>query len=107
MKISYAVRKPEGVRLPFLIMKRLLKIALLLVVVLVLVLAALIAPAFIGNRAVMDGYEVNGVRVVADGFSSMGVIPIDDRQVVLVDAGNDTSGEAIMAELARRRLDTG
>lgn len=96
MKISYAVT-----------MKRILKIVLLLVVVLVGVLAALIAPAFIGNRAVMDGYEVNGVRIVADGFSSIGVIPIDDRQVVLVDAGNDTSGEAIMAELVRRRLDTG
>jgi glyoxylase-like metal-dependent hydrolase (beta-lactamase superfamily II) len=86
-------------------MKRFLKIALLLIVVFVLVLAALIAPAFIGNRAVMDGYEVNGVRVVADGFTTIGVIPIDDRQVVLVDTGNDASGEAIMAELSRRRLD--
>ena len=96
MEISYAVT-----------MKRILKIALLLIVVLVVVLAALIAPAFIGNRAVVDGYEVNGVRVVADGFSSIGVIPINDREVVMVDAGNDTSGEAILAELTRRRLDPG
>jgi glyoxylase-like metal-dependent hydrolase (beta-lactamase superfamily II) len=41
---------------------------------------------------------------VADGFSGIGVITIDSRQVALVDAGNDTAGEAILAELSRRQL---
>src|SRR5688572_16697474 len=57
-----------------------------------------------GRRPVNDGETLNRVRVVADGFSAIGVITIDDRQVALVDAGQDASGEAILAELSRRTL---
>lgn len=85
-------------------MKRILKIAALALLVLVIGVAGLLAVTFMGRRPLADGQEINRVRVVADGFSSLAVITIDERQVVLVDAGNDEAGEAILAELSRRQL---
>ena len=85
-------------------MKRALKIILLVVLLIVLGVGGVLAATFMGRRPVTDGQTFNGVRVVADGFSGIGVITIDDRQVALVDAGNDTRGEAILAELRRRQL---
>jgi glyoxylase-like metal-dependent hydrolase (beta-lactamase superfamily II) len=85
-------------------MKRLLKIVLVVIVLIVVAVGGVLAATFMGRRAITDGQTFNGVRVVADGFSGMGVITIDDRQVALVDAGNDSSGEAILAELSRRGL---
>ena len=85
-------------------MKRALKIILLVVVLLVLGVGGVLAATFMGRRPVTDGQTFNRVRVVTDGFSGMGVITIDSRQVALVDAGNDTSGGAILAELSRRQL---
>jgi glyoxylase-like metal-dependent hydrolase (beta-lactamase superfamily II) len=85
-------------------MKRVLKIVLLVVVVIVLGVGGVLAATFMGRRPVNDGQVFNRVRIVADGFSGIGVITIDQRQVALVDAGNDASGEAILAELSRRQL---
>jgi len=69
-------------------MKRILKIAALVVLVLVVGVAALFAVAFMGRRPLTDGQEVGGgIRVVADGFAAIAVIPTGDRQVALVDAG--------------------
>jgi len=85
-------------------MKRLLKVLLLVVALIVLGVGGVLAATFMGRRPVSDGQVFNSVRIVADGFSSIGVITIDERQVALVDAGNDTSGEAILAELSRRQL---
>jgi glyoxylase-like metal-dependent hydrolase (beta-lactamase superfamily II) len=85
-------------------MKRMLKAIGLLVLVLIIGVAWLLATTFLGRRAVIDGQEFDGGRVVADGFSSVAVIPIRDRQVVLVDAGADEAGQAILGELSRRRL---
>jgi len=85
-------------------MKRLLKIVGLLVLVLVIGVAALLVVTFMGRRPVMDGQDVNGIRVIVDGFSSLAVIPIGDRQVALVDAGEDQAGEAILSELLRRQM---
>jgi glyoxylase-like metal-dependent hydrolase (beta-lactamase superfamily II) len=85
-------------------MKRLLKIVLLVVLVIVVGVGGVLAATFMGRRPVADGASFNSIRIVADGFSSIGVIGIDDRQVALVDAGNDTSGAAILAELSRRQL---
>ena len=85
-------------------MKRILRTIGLLVLVLVIGIAWLLAATFLGRRALADGQSVNGVRVVADGFSSVAVIPISDQQVALVDAGEDEAGEAILRELARRQL---
>lgn len=83
-------------------MKRILKIVGLIVLLIVVGVGALIAVTFMGRKAVVDGQEINGIRVVADGFTSFAVVPIDSRQVVLIDAGNDQAGTAVLAELTRR-----
>ena len=85
-------------------MKRVVKFVLLVVVLIVVGVAGLLAVTFMGRRPLTDGQTFNSVRIVADGFSGIGVITIDERQVALVDAGNDSSGEAILAELSRRNL---
>lgn len=85
-------------------MKRIMKIVALVVLVLVIGVAALLAVTFMGRRPLMDGQEVNRIRVVADRFSSVAIIPIGDRQVALVDAGEDQAGEAILRELSRRQM---
>lgn len=85
-------------------MKRILKIVGLLVLVLVIGVGTLLAVTFMGRRALVDGQDVNRIRVIADGFSSVAVIAINDRQVALVDAGEDQAGEAILRELLRRQL---
>jgi glyoxylase-like metal-dependent hydrolase (beta-lactamase superfamily II) len=85
-------------------MKRALMIVALVVMVLVVTAAALLAPAFLGRRSVPDSYDINGMRVVKDGFVSVVLIPIAERQVALIDAGNDRSAAAILEELTRRGL---
>ena len=85
-------------------MKRLLKIVGVLLLLVVIGVATLLMATFMGRASVVDGQDFGGVRVIADGFSSLGIIPIDERQVVLIDAGNDASGAAILAELTRRQL---
>jgi glyoxylase-like metal-dependent hydrolase (beta-lactamase superfamily II) len=85
-------------------MKRILKIIALVVVVLVVALAALVAVTFMGRQSIIDGFEVNGIRIVSDGIVSMAVVPVGDGRVALVDAGNDATGKAISVELARRQL---
>jgi glyoxylase-like metal-dependent hydrolase (beta-lactamase superfamily II) len=86
-------------------MKRAWKIAALVLLLVVVTLVGLFAVTFMGRRALVDGYEVNRLRVIADGFAGIGVISLDDGRVALVDAGNDAAGEAILAELGRRNLD--
>ena len=83
-------------------MKRILKIVGLVVLLIVVGVGALIAVTFMGRKAVVDGQEVNGIRIIADGITSLAVVPIDNRQVALIDAGNDQTGKAALAELARR-----
>lgn len=85
-------------------MKRVLLLAAGILLVLVVALGSLILVAFSGRRAVVDGFELSGLRIVEDGIVAIGVIPAGPGQVVLVDAGNDTGGTAILAELSRRRL---
>jgi hydroxyacylglutathione hydrolase len=85
-------------------MKRALKIAALIVVVIVIVVAVPIASALLGRKSADDGVEVNGIRIVKDGIVTVGVVPITDNTVALIDAGNDKAGAAIMTELSRRKL---
>jgi glyoxylase-like metal-dependent hydrolase (beta-lactamase superfamily II) len=85
-------------------MKRILKTIGLLLLVLVIGVAWLLAVTFMGRRAVLDGQEFDGIRIIADGFSSVAVIPIQDGRVALVDAGEDETGEAILRELSARQL---
>ena len=85
-------------------MKRILLIAGAIVLVAVVGFGALIASTFMGRKAIVDGAEVGGSRIVADGIVSFAVIPAGDGKVALVDAGNDSDGRALLAELTRRGL---
>jgi hydroxyacylglutathione hydrolase len=85
-------------------MKRALKIGALVVVVIVIIVAVPLASAMLGRKSADDGVEVNGVRIVKDGIVTVGVVPIGDSSVALIDAGNDKEGKAILAELSRRKL---
>jgi len=85
-------------------MKRILKIVGLVVLLIIVGVGALIAVTFMGRKAIMDGQEINGIRVIEDGITSFAVVPIDNRQVVLIDAGNDQAGKAALAELTRRGI---
>jgi glyoxylase-like metal-dependent hydrolase (beta-lactamase superfamily II) len=76
----------------------------LLLLVVVLAGATVIGSAFLGRQRITDGFEINGIRIVQDGFVSVAVVPMGQGEVALVDAGNDRSGEAIRAELSRRGL---
>ena len=56
------------------------------------------------DQGVADGFEFNGIRIVKDGVVSAAVIPAGNGKVVLLDAGYDKAGNAILAELSRRQL---
>lgn len=60
-------------------MNRTLKRALIAVGIIVLLLVVVVSPVvgemFIGLRPVEDGRQINGIRVVADGFSTMALVP--------------------------------
>lgn len=85
-------------------MKRILKIIGIVVGLFVVSALAVIAPAFLGRRSVPEGLEVSGIRVVKDGMVSVAVVPIGERDVALIDAGNDATGKAILDELTRMGL---
>ena len=85
-------------------MKRILKIVGVVVVLFVITALSVIAPAFLGRRSVPDGLEVNSIRIVKDGMVSVAVVPLGERDVALIDAGNDATGKAILDELTRRGL---
>jgi glyoxylase-like metal-dependent hydrolase (beta-lactamase superfamily II) len=85
-------------------MKRLLKIAGLVLVALVVAVGTVLAVTFMGRQPVVDGQEFSGMRIIEDGFTAIGVIPINDHQVALIDTGQDATGDAITTELSRRKL---
>src|SRR5216683_1498474 len=88
-------------------MKRPLKIAAItigLILLPVIVVFAAISAVVVGRHAVADGFEFNGIRIVKDGVVSAAVIPVGNGKVVLLDAGYDKAGKAILAELSRRQL---
>ena len=85
-------------------MKRALKIVGALVAILVIAVVAVLAATFMGRQLITDGAEASGLRIVKDGVVSVGVIPVSERQIALVDAGNDKDAKAILAELSRRHL---
>lgn len=85
-------------------MKRILKIVGVVVGLFVITALSVIAPAFLGRRSVPEGLVVNGIRIVKDGMVSVAVVPIGERDVALIDTGNDATGKAILDELTRRGL---
>jgi glyoxylase-like metal-dependent hydrolase (beta-lactamase superfamily II) len=86
-------------------MTHIVKIVGLVIALLVVLALAVVAPAFLGRRSVPEGVEINGIRIVKDGMVSVSVVPIGEREVALIDAGNDASGRPILEELSRRGLD--
>src|SRR5688572_15449734 len=66
-------------------MKKPVKRALLIVGIVVLLIVVVagvgIAEMFVGLREVEDGREINGIRIVADGFSTMAVVPSGPGEV--------------------------
>jgi glyoxylase-like metal-dependent hydrolase (beta-lactamase superfamily II) len=85
-------------------MKRTLILIGVVLLVVVLMVAAAVAAAFTGRKAIADGMEVNGTRIVADGIVSVAMFPVGPGAVALIDAGNDAEGKAVIAELSRRGL---
>jgi glyoxylase-like metal-dependent hydrolase (beta-lactamase superfamily II) len=85
-------------------MKIILLLAAVVVGVLVAGVAGLFAVTFAGLQDIRDGYELNGVRVVKDSMVSFGIVDAGAGGVVLIDAGNDAAGQALLADLARRGL---
>ena len=86
-------------------MKRILIIVALVILIPILVLGGLVAYAFIGRQAITDGFEAGDVRIIKDGSVSIGIVPVSDREVAIIDAGNDKAGGSLLAELTRRKLD--
>lgn len=85
-------------------MKRLLKYLGLAVLAVVLAVAILFGVTFAGNAPLTDGQELGGVRLVKDGMVAAFVVDTGEKEVALVDSGNDADGKAILAELTRRGL---
>ena len=83
--------------------KRALKYVGIFLALVLLAGAALILPAFMGRRDLVGG-DVQGIRIVKDGIVSIGLIPLAQGQVAMIDAGTDAMGKAILAELSRRQL---
>jgi glyoxylase-like metal-dependent hydrolase (beta-lactamase superfamily II) len=78
---------------------------LALAVALVIVGAGiLIATVFMGRQSIPDGLEINGLRIVKDGFVGICVLPLAGGDVTLFDAGIDKTGKAILRELSRLGL---
>lgn len=64
----------------------------------------------LGLRPVADSFEMNGIRLVKDkirltAYGTIGIVPVGEREVALIDTGYDKSGKAILSELSRLQLD--
>src|SRR5882672_1263971 len=58
-----------------------------------------------GNTDIIDGAApAPDVRIIKDGFVDFGVVDVGQGHVVLIDAGNDPKGAALLTELARRKV---
>ncbi len=73
---------------------------------LILVAVALVAPAFMGMKELVDGSKLaDGTStLVKDGYVAMFLLDADPGQVALIDCGNDPTGAAILAALKARSL---
>jgi glyoxylase-like metal-dependent hydrolase (beta-lactamase superfamily II) len=87
-------------------LKRLFLFLGALVLALVIAIGALLAPAFIGMKPIPEDFEVNGLRLIRDDFTTLWILPVGQNEVALIDAGNDPTGDAVLEELARRGLGT-
>ncbi len=86
-------------------MKRFLLSVLAVVLLLVLGLGGLFASAFIGNAPIQPGLVDGFIHVVPDSYVTANILDCGDGKVMLIDAGDDKAGKAIIAELAAMHLD--
>jgi hydroxyacylglutathione hydrolase len=89
-------------------LRRIVKISGITLAVIVLLIvgaaAVVFGPFFMTRQAIVHGFEVEGIRILQNGIVSLAVVPVGPNEVVLIDGGTDTSGEAVLAELSRRNL---
>ena len=78
-------------------------VPLAVVVILVVVVRRAIGP-FLTLKRLPERLEINGMVLIKDGFVTAGFVPFSEREVALVDAGNDVEAKAILAELSHRSL---
>ncbi|MBL8952816.1 MAG: MBL fold metallo-hydrolase [Myxococcaceae bacterium] len=81
-----------------------LAVLLALLITPVVVMFAMVFGAVAPLEADLD--LPNGARLVKDGYVNIGVLPAGDGAVALIDAGNDATGAALLAELKRKNLET-
>jgi hydroxyacylglutathione hydrolase len=87
-------------------MKRVLIVIGVVLVVLIGGVAAFMGSIFGGLKELVDGAELpGGARVVKDGYVAVFVLPTNDKEVALIDAGDDAKGTAILNELKRRGIE--
>jgi len=86
-------------------LKRTLQITGSLVVLVAAGLGGIFYSVVGGNTEIIDGATpAPDVRIVKDGFVDFGVVDVGEGHVVLIDAGNDPKGAALLTELARRKV---
>jgi hydroxyacylglutathione hydrolase len=86
-------------------MKKLIRNVLIVVACIVLVLFSLIFYSFLRTRPLAPLQQLSGGAIqVKDGIVSATILPFADRQVILVDCGNDAKAGAILAALGRMGL---
>jgi glyoxylase-like metal-dependent hydrolase (beta-lactamase superfamily II) len=86
-------------------MKRLLKWVGAVVALLVIAVGSVWYSAFGNNSPIVDGSVLApGVETVKDGFVSIFMVDVGPGKVALIDAGHDSSGQAVLAALARKGL---
>ena len=78
-------------------------VLLAMVVILAAAVRRAIGP-FLTLKRLPERLEINGMGLIKDGFVTVGFVPFSEREVALVDAGNDVGAKTILAELARRGL---
>jgi len=78
-------------------------VPLVVIVILVAAVGRAIGP-FLTLKRVPERLEINGMVLIKDGFVTAGLVPFNEREVALVDAGNDVEAKVILKELSRRGL---
>lgn len=87
-------------------MKRVLIVVAAVVVLLVGVLGVTFGTVFGGLKPTIDRQDLpGGARRVLDGYTSAYVLPMGEKEVALVDCGNDPEAKSLKAELKRQGME--
>lgn len=85
-------------------MRRVLRWSVVVLVIVLVVAGGVLGATFMGRRELADGRSVGNARLVVDGYATVAIVPTAEREVLLVDAGQNADGGAILGELQRRGL---